>query len=83
MPARAMKYRATEIRIEKLQCLAWGDWPVDKISEYEAAFYGPLEGFLSGMSECKKTEHVRDSPSNPSGVSAKQMYLCLPSISGA
>lgn len=46
VPARVIRYRYTQEQIEKLNAIAWWDWPDEKIQKYYDDFFDDIEIFI-------------------------------------
>lgn len=46
VPARIIRYRYTQEQIDKLNKIAWWDWPDEKIRKYYDDFYEDIEFFI-------------------------------------
>lgn len=46
VPAKVIRYRCSEEQAQKLQQIAWWDWPEEKITENLDCFYGGIDRFI-------------------------------------
>jgi acetyltransferase-like isoleucine patch superfamily enzyme len=46
VPAKMIKFRLREDQISELLKIQWWDWPIEKIRENEALFYGDVDDFI-------------------------------------
>jgi virginiamycin A acetyltransferase len=55
-PMRILRYRFPEETIEKLNEIAWWEWPLEKLAEVEKEFFD-VEGFVSRHGRARAKEH--------------------------